>query len=63
MNCIVGIDFGGTPTDLHFAGGPGRCILKVPSTLQGPSIGLASSLESASLAPADRNARRQQGCK
>lgn len=63
MTCIVGIDVGGTPTDLYFSGGPGRRILKVPSTPQDPSIGLLNSLESAGLAPADLNARHQQGSK
>ena len=58
MNFIVGIDVGGTPTDRHFVGGPGSCILKLPSTLQDRSIGLLSSL-----APADCDLRRQQGSK
>ena len=42
MAGIVGIDVGGTFTDLFFSGGPGRPhqILKVPSTPQDPSIGL-----------------------
>jgi N-methylhydantoinase A len=58
MTGIVGIDVGGTFTDLYFSGGPGagHRILKVPSTPQDPSIGLLNSLESASLAPADLDA-------
>ncbi len=58
MTGIVGIDVGGTFTDLYFSGGPGggHRILKVPSTPQDPSIGLLTSLESAGLAPADLDA-------
>ena len=58
MTGIVGIDVGGTFTDLYFSGGPGggHRILKVPSTPQDPSIGLLNSLESAGLAPADLDA-------
>ncbi|HET9976804.1 MAG TPA: hydantoinase/oxoprolinase family protein [Burkholderiaceae bacterium] len=58
MTGIVGIDVGGTFTDLYFSGGPGggHRILKVPSTPQDPSIGLLNSLESAGLAPGDLDA-------
>ena len=53
MTGIVGIDVGGTFTDLYFSGGAGRPhqILKVPSTPQDPSIGLLDALQRAGLAP------------
>lgn len=53
MSSIVGIDVGGTFTDLYFSGHAGRPhqILKVPSTPQDPSIGLLNALEGAKLRP------------
>ena len=58
MAGIVGIDVGGTFTDLFFSGGNGRPhqILKVPSTPQDPSVGLLNALKSAGLEPADLDA-------
>lgn len=58
MAGIVGIDVGGTFTDLFFSGGPGRPhqILKVPSTPQDPSVGLLDALKAAGLSPADLDA-------
>ena len=58
MAGIVGIDVGGTFTDLFFSGGEGRPhqILKVPSTPQDPSVGLLNALKSAGLEPADLDA-------
>jgi N-methylhydantoinase A len=52
MSGIVGIDVGGTFTDLFFSGDATRphLILKVPSTPQDPSIGLLNSLKAASIA-------------
>ena len=46
MAGTVGIDVGGTFTDLYFSGGDGRVerVLKVPSTPQDPSIGLLDAL-------------------
>ena len=51
MAGIVGIDVGGTFTDLYFSGGEGRShhILKVPSTPHDPSVGLLHALEKAHL--------------
>lgn len=51
MTGIVGIDVGGTFTDLYYSGGKGRPhqILKVPSTPHDPSVGLLASLERAGL--------------
>ena len=63
MTCIIGTDVGGSFTDPSFSGDPGRCMLKVPSMPQDPSIGLLNSLESAGLASRDVNARRQQESK
>src|ERR1044072_8913610 len=41
MAGTVGIDVGGTYTDLYFAGGDGvERVIKVPSTPKDPSIGL-----------------------
>ncbi len=58
MTGIVGIDVGGTFTDLYFSGGPGQGhrILKVPSTPADPSVGMLSSLEAAGLKPAELDA-------
>jgi N-methylhydantoinase A len=58
MTSIVGIDVGGTFTDLYYSGGPQRPhqILKVPSTPKDPSIGLLDALQGAGLAPADLDA-------
>ena len=52
MTGIVGIDVGGTFTDLYYSGGEGRphSILKVPSTPQDPSVGLLDALQRAGLA-------------
>ena len=53
MGGVVGIDVGGTFTDLYYSGDdttPHR-ILKVPSTPRDPSIGLLDSLHAAGLAP------------
>ncbi len=58
MGGIVGIDVGGTFTDLFYSGDanqPHR-ILKVPSTPQDPSIGLLNSLKAAGLASDDLEA-------
>ena len=52
MSGIVGIDVGGTFTDLYYAGSDGaHRILKVPSTPKDPSIGLLDSLRAAELEP------------
>lgn len=58
MSSIVGIDVGGTFTDLYFSGTKGRPhqILKVPSTPKDPSIGLLDSLREAGLQPSDLDA-------
>lgn len=58
MAGIVGIDVGGTFTDLFFSGGSGRPhqILKVPSTPQDPSVGLLDALKAAGLGPTDLDA-------
>ena len=55
MAGIVGIDVGGTFTDLYFSGDAKRphLILKVPSTPQDPSIGLLNSLKAAGLTPGE----------
>ena len=51
MAGIVGIDVGGTFTDLFYSGDARRphLILKVPSTPQDPSIGLLNALRAAGL--------------
>ena len=51
MAGIVGIDVGGTFTDLFFSGDAKRphVILKVPSTPHDPSVGLLNSLKAAGL--------------
>jgi N-methylhydantoinase A len=58
MSSIVGIDVGGTFTDLYFSGHEGRPhqILKVPSTPQDPSVGLLNALEGANLTPGELDA-------
>ena len=58
MAGIVGIDVGGTFTDLYFSGGEGRAhhILKVPSTPHDPSVGLLHALEKANLQPGELDA-------
>ena len=55
MAGTVGIDVGGTYTDLYFSGGDGRVerVIKVPSTPKDPSIGLLDALRAAELTPAD----------
>jgi len=55
---IVGIDVGGTFTDLYFAGDDHhpRKILKVPSTPQDPSQGLLHALQETGLAAQDLDA-------
>ncbi|HVX98585.1 MAG TPA: hydantoinase/oxoprolinase family protein [Pseudorhodoplanes sp.] len=47
----VGIDVGGTYTDLYFSGDDGRVerVVKVPSTPQDPSIGLINALRAAEI--------------
>jgi N-methylhydantoinase A len=58
MAGIVGIDVGGTFTDLFYSGGVGKPhqILKVPSTPQDPSVGLLDALRAAGLEAADLDA-------
>ncbi len=58
MAGIVGIDVGGTFTDLFYSGDAKRphLILKVPSTPQDPSIGLLNALRSAGLKPEELDA-------
>jgi N-methylhydantoinase A len=58
MAGIVGIDVGGTFTDLYFSGNADRehQILKVPSTPHDPSVGLLNALESAGLTPQELDA-------
>lgn len=58
MAGIVGIDVGGTFTDLFYSGGAGQPhqILKVPTTPQDPSVGLLNALKAAGLGPADLDA-------
>src|SRR5260370_23265007 len=52
MGGIVGIDVGGTFTDLYYAGADGsHRILKVPSTPHDPSVGLLDSLRTAEIEP------------
>ena len=55
MAGTVGIDVGGTYTDLYFSGGDGRVerVIKVPSTPKDPSIGLLDALRAAEIKPAD----------
>ena len=58
MAGIVGIDVGGTFTDLYFSSGGGKShhILKVPSTPHDPSVGLLHALEKANLQPGELDA-------
>ena len=58
MAGIVGIDVGGTFTDLFFSGDSKRphLILKVPSTPQDPSVGLLNALQAAGLTPDELDA-------
>ncbi len=58
MAGIVGIDVGGTFTDLFYSGGDGKPhqILKVPSTPQDPSVGLLNALKAAGLEAVDLDA-------
>jgi len=51
MTGTVGIDVGGTFTDLYFSGSDTRPpqILKVPSTPHDPSVGLLDALHAAGL--------------
>lgn len=58
MTGIVGIDVGGTFTDLYFSGNAERPhqILKVPSTPQDPSLGLLDALRTAGLSPGELDA-------
>jgi N-methylhydantoinase A len=55
MAGTVGIDVGGTYTDLYFSGDDGRLerVVKVPSTPKDPSIGLLDALHAAEIKPAD----------
>ena len=50
---IVGIDVGGTFTDLFYSGPNGTSVLKVPSTPDDPSRGLIDAIEAAGLSPQD----------
>ena len=58
MAGTVGIDVGGTFTDLYFSGSDGRPhqILKVPSTPHDPSVGLLDALHAAGLSPDELDA-------
>jgi len=58
MSGIVGIDVGGTFTDLYFSGNAQRAhqILKVPSTPHDPSVGLLDALKAAGLTPDELDA-------
>ncbi|NBW55302.1 MAG: hydantoinase/oxoprolinase family protein, partial [Betaproteobacteria bacterium] len=58
MAGIVGIDVGGTFTDLFYSGDANKPhkILKVPSTPQDPSIGLLHALKAAGLEPGELEA-------
>ncbi len=55
MAGTVGIDVGGTYTDLYFSGDDGRVerVIKVPSTPKDPSIGLLDALRAAEIKPGD----------
>jgi N-methylhydantoinase A len=55
MAGTVGIDVGGTYTDLYFSGDDGRLerVVKVPSTPKDPSIGLLDALRAADIKPGD----------
>ncbi|MDE2455453.1 MAG: hydantoinase/oxoprolinase family protein, partial [Burkholderiales bacterium] len=58
MTGLVGIDVGGTFTDLFFGGSPSRPhrILKVPTTPADPSVGLLDALKAAQLEPGELDA-------
>jgi N-methylhydantoinase A len=58
MTGVVGIDVGGTFTDLYYSGDANQPhkILKVPTTPQDPSIGMLNALKAAGLGPADLDA-------
>lgn len=56
MGGIVGIDVGGTFTDLFYSGPAGTAVLKVPSTPDDPSRGLIDAIEAAGIAPHDLDA-------
>ena len=51
MGSIVGIDVGGTFTDLYFSGADGATVLKVPSTPDDPSRGLIDAITAAGIDP------------
>ncbi|MET0607068.1 MAG: hydantoinase/oxoprolinase family protein [Beijerinckiaceae bacterium] len=52
MGAVVGIDVGGTFTDLYYASDDGaHSILKVPSTPHDPSVGLLNALEACGAPP------------
>src|SRR5882724_13040582 len=55
MAGTVGIDVGGTYTDLFFSTDGGRVqrVIKVPSTPRDPSIGLIDALNAAGIQPGD----------
>lgn len=55
MSGLVGIDVGGTYTDLYYSADGGRIekVVKVPSTPKDPSIGLINSLQVAKIEPSD----------
>ena len=55
MSAIVGIDVGGTFTDLYLSPGGGQPdrVVKVPSTPDDPSRGLADALEASGVAPGE----------
>ena len=58
MSGIVGIDVGGTFTDLFYSGDANRPhrILKVPTTPHDPSVGMLDSLRAAGLGPEELDA-------
>ena len=58
MAGVVGIDVGGTFTDLYYSGDSKQPhkILKVPTTPQDPSIGMLNALKAAGLGPDDLDA-------
>ena len=58
MTGTVGIDVGGTFTDLYFSGSADKPhqILKVPSTPHDPSVGLLNALKAAGLGPQELDA-------
>ena len=56
MSGLVGIDVGGTFTDLFHPGAGGDTVLKVPSTPDDPSRGLIDALQAAGVDPAGLDA-------